>query len=169
VDEDKDNGKERRTIAQGEMVNTSADDADPMGDVQPTVLPEQGQQMREHTPLAQCPVPVSRPQTPQIRPRPLTPETPTLSWLEFLGIVMPQKPRPAATTLREAEQAGNRSDVDVEQQLLGESAVGDSLPHVPHPDVPLQDIPLPDILLPAVLLPDALLPEGRPDGSVGEE
>jgi hypothetical protein len=41
---------------------------------------------------------------------------------------MPHKPRPAARTLREAEAAGNTLDVDMEQQLLGESAGGDSLP-----------------------------------------
>ena len=65
----------------------------------------------------------------------------------------PQKPRPAVPTQREAEAAGNTSDVDVDvdvdQQLLIESAGGDSLPDVPLPDVPL--------------------PEARPDGSVGEE
>jgi len=39
-DEDEDNGEEPRTMCQGEMVNTSADDADTMVDDQPTVLPE---------------------------------------------------------------------------------------------------------------------------------
>jgi hypothetical protein len=77
---------------------------------------------------------------------------------------MLQKPRPAAPTLREAEAAGNTSDVNVELQLLGESAGGDSLP-----DVPLTDVPLPDVPLPYVPLPDVPLPEERPDGSVGEE
>ena len=81
----------------------------------------------------------------------------------------PQKPRPAAPTLREAEAARNTSDVDVEQQLLGESAGGDSLPDVPHPDVPLPDIPLPDVPLPDDALPDVPLPEARQDGSVGKE
>jgi len=52
-------------------------------------------------------------------------------------------------TLREAEAAGNTSDVDVDQQLLHESAGGDRLPDVS--------------------LPDAPLPEARPDTSVGEE
>jgi len=88
--------------------------------------------------------------------------------------VTPQKPRPAAPTLREAEAAGNTSDVDVEQQLLGESAGGDGhpdgpLPDVLLPDVPLPDVPLPDVPLPDVPLPDVPLPEARPDGSVGEE
>jgi len=110
-DEDEDNGKEPRMIGQGETVNTSADDADTMVDERPTVLPEQGQELREHTP---------RPQPPAPAPLPQTPETHTLSGLEFLGLVMPQKLRPAVTTLREAEAAGNISDVDVEQQLLGE-------------------------------------------------
>jgi hypothetical protein len=47
-DEDEDNGNEPWTIGQGEMVNTSADDADTMVEDQPTVVPEQGQEMREH-------------------------------------------------------------------------------------------------------------------------
>jgi len=88
--------------------------------------------------------------------------------------VTPQKPRPAAPTLREAEAAGNTSDVDVEQQLLGESPGGDSLPDVPLPDVTLPDVPLPHVPLPDVPLldvplPDVPLPEVRPDGLVGEE
>ena len=66
-DEDEDDGKEPRTIGQGEMVNTSADDADTMVDNQPTVRPEHGQEMGEHT---------SRPQPPAPAPRPLTPEPP---------------------------------------------------------------------------------------------
>jgi len=68
--------------------------------------------------------------------------------------VTPQKPRPAVPTLQEAEAAGNSSDVDVNQQLLGELAGGNSLP----------DVPLPD-----VSLPNLALPEARPDGLVGEE
>jgi hypothetical protein len=96
-----------------------------------------------------------------------------------LGLVTPQKPRPAAPTLGEAEAARNTSDVDVEQQLLGESAGGDSLPDLPLPDVPLPDVPLPhvplpdvplpDVPLPDVALPDIPLPETRPDASVGKE
>ena len=49
-DQDEDDGKEPQTIGQGEMVNTSADDVDTIIDDQPIVLPEQGQEMREHTP-----------------------------------------------------------------------------------------------------------------------
>jgi len=78
--------------------------------------------------------------------------------------VTPQKRRPAAPTLREAEAAGNTSDVDLEQQLLGESAGGDSLPDVPFPDVPLPDVPLRDVPLPHVPVAEAC-----PDGSVVEE
>ena len=168
-DEDEDNGKEPWTIGQGEMVNTLADNAGTMVDDQPTVLPEQGQEMREHSPRPQSPVPAPQPQTPQPRPRPRTLDTHTLSGLELLGLVMPQKPRPAAPTLRDAEAAGNTSDVDVDQQLPGESADGDSLYYVPLPDVPLADVPLPDVPLPDVPLPDVPLPEARPDGSVGKE
>ena len=88
-------------------------------------------------------------------------------------------PRPAAPTQREAEAAGNPSDVDAEHQRLCKSAGGDGLPDgplpgvplldVPLPDVPLPDVPLPDVPLPDVPLPDVPLPEARPNGSVGEE
>jgi hypothetical protein len=68
VDEDEDNGKEPRTIGQGEMVNTLADHADTMVDDQPTVLPEQCEEMRKNTtrpqPLASAP----QAQTPEPRP-----------------------------------------------------------------------------------------------------
>ena len=82
---------------------------------------------------------------------------------------MPQKPRPAVTTLREAEAAGNTSDVDVEQQLLGKLSGCNSVADVHLPDVPLLDLPLPDNPLPDVPLPDVTLPEARPDRSVVEE
>jgi len=90
-DKDEDDGKEPRTIGQGEIVNTSADDANTMVDDEPTVLPEQGQDMCQHTPRPQPPAPAPRPQTLEPSPRPGTLETPTLSGLEFLGIVTPQK------------------------------------------------------------------------------
>jgi hypothetical protein len=157
-DQDKDDGKEPRTLGKGEMVNSSADDVDTMVDDQPIVLSEQRQEMRGHT---------RRPQTPEPHPRPRTPETHPLSGLEHLGLVTPQRPRLAVPTLREAEAAGNTSDVDVDvdvdQQLLIESAGSDSLPNVPLPNVPFPDVPLPDVPLPDVPVPDAL-----PDGSVGE-
>jgi len=111
--------------------------------------------MGEHTP---------RPEPPAPAPRARTPETHPLSWLEHLGHVTPQKPRPAVPTLRDAEAARNTSDVDVDQQLLIESAGGDSLPNVPLPNVPLPDVPLPDVPLPNVPFPEA-----RPDGLVGDE
>jgi len=60
-DKDMDDGKEHRTITQGEMVNISADDVDTSVDDQRIVLREQGQEMREHTtppqPLAPAPQP----------------------------------------------------------------------------------------------------------------
>ena len=68
--ENEDNGKEPRTIGQGEMVITSADDADTMVDHQPTVLPEQGQEMREHTTQPQPLAPAPRPPTPEPCRRP---------------------------------------------------------------------------------------------------
>jgi hypothetical protein len=149
------------------MVNTSADDVDTMVDDQPIVLPEQGQEMSE--PRPQRPAPAPRPQTPEPRPRQRTPETHPLSGLQHLGIVTPRKRRPAVPTFQEAEAAGNTTDVDVNQQLLIESAGGHCLSDVPLPHVPLQDVPLPDIPLPDVPLPDVPVPEVRPDGSVGEE
>jgi hypothetical protein len=138
-DKDEDDGKKPRTIGEGEMVNTSADDVDTMVDDQPIVLPELCQEMREKTP---------RQQTPDPRPRPRTSETHPISGLEYLGRLTPQTPRPAVPTQREAEAAGNTLDMDVDQQLLFDSAGGDSLPDVPLPDDPP--------------------PEARPDGSVGE-
>ena len=148
-DKDEDDGKEPRTIGQGVTVNSSADDVDTMVDHQPIVLPEQGQEMREHTPQTQPPAPAPQPQTPEPRQRARTPETHSLSGLEHIGFVGGQKPRPVEQTRREAEAAGKTSRVDVDQQLLGESAGCDSLPNVP--------------------LPDAPLPEARLDGSVGKE
>ena len=173
-EEDEDNGKEPRTIGQGEMVYTSADNADTMVDNGPTLLPEQGQEIREHTPQPQPPAPAPWPQTSERPLQPRTPETHTLSGLEFLGLVTPQKPRPVAPTLQEAEAAGNTSDVDVKQQLLGQSVCGDSLPNgplpdFPPPDVPLHDVPLPDVPHRDVPLRDVPLPEARPDDSLGEE
>jgi len=69
VDKDEDDGKQPRTIGQGEMVNTSADDGDTIVDDEPTVLPEQGQEMPEHTPRPQPLAPPPRPQTPEPPPR----------------------------------------------------------------------------------------------------
>jgi len=60
-----------------------------------------------------------------------------------------RKPFPAVPSLQQAEAAGNTLDLDADQQLLIESAGGDSLPDVPPPDVPL--------------------PEARPDSLICEE
>jgi hypothetical protein len=68
--EDEDNGKEPRTIGLGEMVYTSADDADTMVDDEPTVLPEHGQEMRKHTPRPQPPLLTLWPHSPEPPPRP---------------------------------------------------------------------------------------------------
>ena len=62
-EQDEDDGKEPRTIGQGEMVNTPADDVGTMVDDQPIGLPEQGREMREHTPRLQPLAPAPRPQT----------------------------------------------------------------------------------------------------------
>ena len=87
VDGDGDNGKEPGTIGQGEMVNAPPDDADTMVDDQPTVLPQQGQEMRNHTPWPQPPAPASRLHTSEPRPQPRTLESVTLNGLEFLRLV----------------------------------------------------------------------------------
>jgi len=153
-DEEEDYGKEPRTISQGETVHTLAADVDTIVDNQRIMPPEQGQAMGEHTPWPDPPVPATPPQTPDLRPQPRMRETHPLGGLLDLGLATPQKPRLAVPSPREAEAAGNTPDVDVDQQLLGESADGDSLPDVPIPDIPLPDIPP---------------PEARPDGSVGKE
>jgi hypothetical protein len=114
-DEDEDNGKEPQTIGQGEMVNTPADNADTAVDDQPTMLPEQGQEMRDLTPWPQLPASALLPGTLEPRPQPRTPKTNTLSGLEFLELLMPQKPRPATQSLREADAAGHILNVDVEE------------------------------------------------------
>jgi len=167
-DQEEDDGKEPRTLGQGKMVNTSADDVDTMVDGQPIVLPEPGQEMREHTPQQHPPAPTQRPQTPELCPRPRTLDTHPLSGLEYLGLVTLQEPHPAVPTLREPDAAGNSSVVDVvvdvDQQLLIESAGGDSLP-----DVHLRDDSLPDDPPLNDPLPDVPLPEARTDGSVSEE
>jgi len=173
-EEDEDNGKEPRTSGQGEMVTTSVDNVDSMVDDQATVLPQQGQEMRQHTPQPQPPAPAPRPQTPEPPSGPRTLETHTLSRLEFLWLLMRQKPRPAPPTLREAEAAGNTLYVDVERQLLSQSAGADCLtdsplPNIPLPTVPLPDVPLPDLPLSDVALPEIPLTRARPQWSVGKE
>jgi hypothetical protein len=89
-DEDEDNSKECRTIGQGEMVNTLADDANTMVVFQPTILPEQGQGLREHTPWPQPLMPAPGSQPPALCPRPRTAETQTCSGLDVLELVTPQ-------------------------------------------------------------------------------
>jgi hypothetical protein len=90
-DEDKDNDNEPQTIRQREMLNMSADDSDTMEDDQATMLPEQGQEMHEHTPQLRPPADATWPQTRNLCPRPRTPETHKIRVLEFLGLVTPQK------------------------------------------------------------------------------
>ena len=149
-DEDEDNSKAPRTVGQREMVNTLADNADTMVGDEPTVLPEQGQVMRDNTTQPQPPVPARRPQTTEPPPRPRTLETHTMSGLEFLWLVTPQKPHPAMTTRRDANAAGNTSDIDMELEILCESAGGNNFNNSPLTDVSLPDVPLPNVALPNV-------------------
>jgi hypothetical protein len=67
---DEDDGNEPRTIGQGEMVNISADNAITLIEDETTVLPEQSQEMREHTPRRQRLAPAPQPQTTEPPPRP---------------------------------------------------------------------------------------------------
>jgi hypothetical protein len=53
------------------------------------------------------------------------PETDPLSGLEHWGLMTPQNHRPVVPTPPEAEPAGITSDVDVDHQLLIESAGGE--------------------------------------------
>jgi hypothetical protein len=62
-DQDEDDSKEPRTLGQGEIVHTSADDVDILVNDEPVVVPDQAQQMRAHTPLPQPQVRAPHPQT----------------------------------------------------------------------------------------------------------
>jgi hypothetical protein len=85
------------------MVNTSADDVDTMVDNQPIVLPEQGQEIREHTPPPHAPAHATRPPTLYTLAQPGTPETHPRIVLEHLGLMKQVKPLTVVPTLREAE------------------------------------------------------------------
>jgi hypothetical protein len=52
---------------------------------------------------------------------------------------MPQKRHTVVPTLQVAEADRNTPDVEVDQQWLGKSAGGDSLPSAPLPDDPLPE------------------------------
>ena len=67
-DKDEDDGNEPRTIGQGEMVITSADDVDTVVDNQTVVQPEHGQEIREHIPRPQPAVAATRQQPTEPRP-----------------------------------------------------------------------------------------------------
>ena len=168
-DKDEDEGKEPRTIGQGDMLITSADHVHTLAGNQPTVLPEQGQEMHKRTPRPHPLAPTPRQPTLLCRPQRQTLETHPLCCLEYSGLVTLQRPRPALPTLQEVEAARNTSDMDVDQQLRMESAGGNSLANVPFPDVTLPQVRLPDVPFPGVPLPDVPLPEARPDRSVGKQ
>ena len=68
------------------MVNTLADNVDTMGDNQPIVLPEPGQELCEYTPPPQPQMAAPQPQTLKPRTQPQTPETHPLSGLQFQGL-----------------------------------------------------------------------------------
>jgi hypothetical protein len=69
-DEDEGDDKEPQTIGQGEIVNTSADHIGTIVNIQPIVLPEQGQHIRKHSPQSQHLAHAQRSETPEPRPRP---------------------------------------------------------------------------------------------------
>ena len=62
-EKDEDDGKQPRTMGQGGMVNSSADNVDAIVDYQPIMLPDQGQEMHKFTLRPQPPMPAPRPQT----------------------------------------------------------------------------------------------------------
>jgi len=148
-DEDEDDGKEPRVVSQGEMVNSSADDVDSVVGDQQIVVPEQGQEMREYTPLPQPLTPVQRHQIPKPRPQLRTPETHPLSGLEELKPWRCRNLTRPCQVCKTLFAAGNTSDVTVYQQLLGESVASNNLPNVRIPNVPLLEV--------------------HPEGMVGEE
>ena len=181
--------EERRTIGQGEIVTKSADDTDSMVDNQPSMLPEEGQEMSKHTRWPQPPAPVDRAQIPSCFSPLRTLGNHPVRGLEHFGRRTSQKPPPAAPNLQEAEAAENTSDVDMDQQQLSKSAGGDSLCDVPVSDIPLADVPLANVTLADIPvanvshadvaladvpcadvhrtdipLPDVPLPEALPDG-----
>jgi len=67
-DENEDEGNEPRIIAQGEMVNTSADDVDNRVDDHTIMLPEQGQETCEYIPWPPPPESSTHPKT--VEPHP---------------------------------------------------------------------------------------------------
>jgi hypothetical protein len=69
-DENEDDHNKPLTFIQGEMIHTSANTVDTLLDNQPIVLPEQVQEIWEHTPSAQPPVTALWLQTPEPRKRP---------------------------------------------------------------------------------------------------
>jgi len=77
------------------MVNSSACNVDTIVDDEPNVLPEQGQEMREHAAWQQPPAPAQRPQTLKPHPQPRTPECYPLSGLEFFGVCDAAKTLPS--------------------------------------------------------------------------
>jgi len=60
-DEDEDDCEEPRTIGQGAMINTSTVHVESIEDPLPIMQPEQGQEMREHTPQPPPPAPAPGP------------------------------------------------------------------------------------------------------------
>jgi len=62
-------------------------------------------------------------------------------------------------TLQEPVAARNTSDVDADQQLIGESAGGNNLPEVTVLDVAVPDIAVCDVAVSDVAVPDAPVPD----------
>jgi len=128
-DQDEHDGKQHRTISQGEIVITLANDVHTVVDDQLIVLPEIVQEMCEHTSRPQPLTPARQLQTLEPSPCPRTVETHPICGLEHLGLVTQQNPRPAVLTLLEDRAAVNTLDVDVDldvdQQLMTDSAGGD--------------------------------------------
>jgi len=108
-----------------------------MVDNYPIPISKKSQEMWEHTPWPQPPVPAPWLPTLDPRPSPWSLENFTFCVLELFGLLMLQNPHLAVPTLNEAEAAGTTSHVDVDQQPLGESAGGNRLPNVLLPSIHL--------------------------------
>jgi len=128
------------------MVNILANNADTKVDDQAIVLPDHGQEIREHTPRPQPLAPAPWTKSPDTPTRPRTLEIHRFCGLENIELGIPQKTRPAVPTVQEAETAGTTSNVDMDHQLLIESACGDNR----------SNLPLPNVHLPRTLSPMSL-------------
>jgi hypothetical protein len=114
---ERDSDDQEEMIVQGDMVNRSQNDMDPIVDDQLIVRTEPGQEIPRKTSQQQASALAPWPQTLDRRLQPRTEEVYPLGGLEDLVHVMLLKSCPAVATLQEAKVAVNGLDVDVDQQV----------------------------------------------------